>query len=614
MAGLPNVIGLLYRADWTRLSLSAEVRSETDRELLPRLSREEPPRWYRPRPAQTQEEEWSRWHRAWPAQKQDDGRFSWRGTLLIGPGGRWRLEGSVPGQGAGGEAAEGHDGERGWSWRPSATGGPPPLPVKVNGAYPPVPELLCPSRLLGGYTLEELGPVTVAGRDAIAVAATPRRDVLSPGPGHRSHDRVEVAVDAELGILLRRIETSGGEFVTLTELTDVTMNPPEAADPARFAVPLGSHRSETPVKTAGDPDWATMDRVGGGLDVLIRHAPHRPGRGAGGEQPEAMPSPDPGPLDPADASPPPDEVLDLLYRSGEPRGLGVTVRQWRDQAAMAAWVPESLRAAGSGGFADLLDTMARGMNVARTDARLRVSGPDRYRLDFYSPRPGRGAPTTIACDGERRWRVYQDRTMVGPAAPLKDPIAFLADSCWLLRARLSGGAELTYRGRPARQLRVTRVPGGAAWSWGLRCPRHDRRRDRRRRDRLPAPPDLLRRRRARDLVGAGRHQHRARRPDEFRVHVPPGTRTVQETGNWFVDDVAVMPGLTGTAARAAVETVTRTTSAVSAARTFLDDLRGRRRPPNPPSCDQVLPASHPRAHVLFASALVTTPSPPQASP
>jgi len=104
-------------------------------------------------------------------------------------------------------------------------GGPPPLPFQVGVAYPPPPELFCPSRLLGGYALEELGPVTVGGRDAIAVAATPRRDVLSSGPGHRSHDRIshdriEVAVDAELGILLRRIETSGGELVTLTELTD----------------------------------------------------------------------------------------------------------------------------------------------------------------------------------------------------------------------------------------------------------------------------------------------------------------------------------------------------------------------------------------------------------
>ena len=74
----------------------------------------------------------------------------------------------------------------------------------MDGAYPPLPELFCPSGLLGGYTLEELGPVTVAGRDAIAVAATPRRDVLGSGPGRQPHDRVEVAVDAELGILLRR--------------------------------------------------------------------------------------------------------------------------------------------------------------------------------------------------------------------------------------------------------------------------------------------------------------------------------------------------------------------------------------------------------------------------
>ena len=57
MAGLPEVIGLLYRADWTRLSLSAELRSETDREPepLPRQSRQG----------------WSRWYRAWPGQRQD---------------------------------------------------------------------------------------------------------------------------------------------------------------------------------------------------------------------------------------------------------------------------------------------------------------------------------------------------------------------------------------------------------------------------------------------------------------------------------------------------------------------------------------------------------------
>ncbi len=562
MAGLPEVIGLLYRTDWTRLSLSAELRSETDREPLPRPSREGRSRWYR----------------AWPGQRQDNGRYVGRGALLIGPGGRWRLECPVPGRGAEGEAAEGNDGERGWSWRPPERGDPPPLPVQVNGAYPPVPELFCPSCLLGGYALEELGPVTVAGRDAIAVAATPRRDVLGSRSAERPYDRIEVAVDAELGILLRRAETSGGELVTLTELTDVTMSPPEAADPARFAPPPGSRRSETlgenRRETLSGPGWAAADLAAGGLGALIRHAPHLLGHGAACEQPEAIPSPDPAPLEPADGSPPPDEVLDLLYRSGEPRDLGATARRWLDLVAMAApVVPEGFRAAGRGGLGDLLDAITPGTNVARTEARLRVSGPDRYRLDF-SFRSRRIDSTTIACDGERRWRVYQDRTMVGPAAPLRDDIAFLADSCWLRRRRLSGGAELTYRGRPARQLHVTPVSGDAEVARGpLMTFTTD--------TIVDAPTDAIVDAETGCLLRLISYtgdtlviwselddiSTEPADPDEFRVHVPPGTRTVEETGNLIADAAAVMPGVKGTAARAAAEAVNRTTGAVSAATT-----------------------------------------------
>jgi outer membrane lipoprotein-sorting protein len=584
MAGLPNLIGLLYRTDWTRLSLSAELRSETDRNLLPRPRRENQPQ--------------DRWYRAWPTQQQDNGRYVRRGALLIGPGGRWRLEGPVPGQDAEGEAAEGNDGERGWSWRPPEMDAPPPLPSQMGAAYPPPPELFCPSGLLGGYTLEELGPVTVAGRDAIAVAATPRRDVLGSGPAELPYDRIEFAVDAELGILLRRAETARGELVTLTELTDLTMNPPEAADPGRFTAPPGSHRGETLGEELreklGGPGWTAADRAAGGLGALIRHAPHRPGHGAAGEQPEAMPSPDPAPLEPADDSPPPDEVLDLLYRSGEPRDLGATARQWRDLVAVAAWLPEGIRAVGRGGFASLFDTTTLGPNVARTDTRLRVSGPDRYRLDF-STRPQRNAPKTVACDGERRWRVFQDQTVIGPAAPLRGDIAFLADSCWLLRGRLSGGAELTYRGRPARQLRATPVPGDAGMAVGslLTFPAGEI---------VGAPVGEIADAPADAIVDAETGcllrlisyagdtlaiwselddiSTEPADPDEFRVHVPPGTRTVEETGNPLTDTFAAMPGLAGTAARAAAETVTRTTSAVSAARTFLDDLRGRPRPPS----------------------------------
>ena len=149
-----------------------------------------------------------------------------------------------------------------------------------------------------------------------------------------------------------------------------------------------------------------------------------------------------------------------------------------------------------------------------------------------------------------------------------------ADSCWLLRARLSGGTELTYR-RPARQLRVTRAPGGEARLLGplmffpadaivdaeTGCPIRL----------LSYHGDALA-----TWWELGDISTEPADPDEFRVYVPPGTRTVEETGNLITDAVAAMPGVKGTAARAASEAVNCTAGAVSAARSFLDDLRGHR--------------------------------------
>jgi hypothetical protein len=53
---------------------------------------------------------------------------------------------------------------------------------------------------------------------------------------------------------------------------------------------------------------------------------------------------------------------------------------------------------------------------------------------------------------------------------------------------------------------------------------------------------------------------------------------VDETGNPFTDATAVMPGVSGAAIRTAAGLVRRTTGAVSATRSFLDDLRGGRPP------------------------------------
>ena len=56
--------------------------------------------------------------------------------------------------------------------------------------------------------------------------------------------------------------------------------------------------------------------------------------------------------------------------------------------------------------------------------------------------------------------VFAAQTMVGPAYPLSRDVANVVDSSWLLGCRLSGGAEVSYRGRRAYQLRVSRDGDG----------------------------------------------------------------------------------------------------------------------------------------------------------
>jgi hypothetical protein len=52
-------------------------------------------------------------------------------------------------------------------------------------------------------------------------------------------DRIDVLVDAELGILLRREAFADGKPVELTEVRSLTLDPGEADDPAQFRPPPG---------------------------------------------------------------------------------------------------------------------------------------------------------------------------------------------------------------------------------------------------------------------------------------------------------------------------------------------------------------------------------------
>ncbi len=470
MTDLQDVIGLLYRADWTRLSVSADVHLETDPDLVMSRVRATRPPGFPDRPVRTLREDPEGGSPIWEEVPGGElpGYHSGRARLLIAPGGCYRQEyGDEPsGQ------VIGSDGERGWMWHRQDLA-PPWLLIDV-GDEPPLHQLLCPSELLSGFTLEVRGPVIACGRDAIAVVATPRASIghvprLRASP---LSDRLEVIVDAELGILLRYEETFEGQQLNLTELTAVVLDPPEAADRSRFAPPAGSRigqdLGESLRQTFSGPGWQAVKTAAGlaagGLGAFIRFAPHHPGQQTSAEDDlqAAMPPAEPAVLRTEGGPPPLDDLLYLLYRSGENPAFTATLHQWHDLAAMTARVPDPARAAGHGGVGyliDSLDAVTHGKPVAHTVARLRVSGRDKYRVDYPS-RPGRNNPKTLACDGEHRWQVFAAQIMVGPANPLPHEIADVVDSSWLLGCRLSGGAEISYRGRRAYQLSVARGGDG----------------------------------------------------------------------------------------------------------------------------------------------------------
>jgi len=588
MAELHDVIGLLYRADWTRLSLSAEVRFERDGDLARRREKAimtEMARLIGYEPG------------AWGGRSVDDepslepeGYHRWRADLLIAPGGRYRLDYG----GEYGGRTEGRDGEQVWTIA-SAAAEIPPSHAPGSDGEPPVPDLFRPAALLAGCTLEVRGPATACGRAAIAVTATPRPG----GSGSitslfgRPRGPVGLLVDAETGILLRREETFEGQLLTLAELTTVTMTPPEADDLARFAPPAGSRagrdsrKHETPDRSG--PGWEAVKNAANlaaaGLGAWIRLSPHLTGHDqTDADRVEAaMPSPEPGPLGPGEGAPISDDLLGLLYRSGlddgaEPVVRDVVMRRWTHTGPMPAEVPDSARAAGLGGVGYLLDSVGRKETVTLTTARLRVGGPDLYHVD-YTSRPSRAGLVAVACDGQQRWQVYEHATLVGPPAPLMSDVWSLIGSSWLLGEQLSGGAEVTYQGRRCYHLRVTRGDGelragpvttypadaivDAETGCLLRLIAYDN----------DAPTNWW------ELDHITMGPAGPADPASFRPDIPPGTRLVETSGQPIADIAAVAPGLSGAAARAATEAVRRTAGAVSAARSFLDDLRGGHRQP-----------------------------------
>lgn len=409
MADEPVVVGLLYRADWTRLSLAAVT---------------------------------------------GDGAM-----VLLAPGRRYRYEFR--------DYVTGCDGTRPWEMPGDHEDDACGQVHWVSGPEPPLPGLLCPAWLLVGSRLQVRGRVRACGRDAWDVLVTRRPGTRRAVTGGLL-GRVEAVVDAELGIVLRLVRDAEAPDPEVTELVRLDLD--VVIDPARFAAPPGSRLGESLGEAlggggpAGRVVRAVAGVAAGGLGAWIWHS--RSGRqppAADGSEDgeEVMPAGDPAPEISGDGVPagPPvsDELLGRLHEGGAGH-FTAAVHEWLDVGAMASQVPGGARRVGFGGLGRLADAVS-GQPAARLVSAVRFGGPGQYKIDrAYSPPRG---PKAIACDGQRRWQVRDGTATVGPAEPAPRDWADLADPSWLLQCRLSGGEPVTVGGRPGYRLSVAR--GAKGW-------------------------------------------------------------------------------------------------------------------------------------------------------
>jgi hypothetical protein len=511
-----ELVGLLYRADWTRLTLTGTVRGSGQ---FPPTSFGDRMWSFRGGPPKAGSPSWP----LWAAMTAD--RPETQSTLTLAPGKRYRLAAED------GSRVLGSDGERVWQWLADVPAGE--WATFERKPQPPVGGLLAPTWLLLGFRVSVEGETTVAGRAGIVVTGVaqtarlvglPALTLLPWGLAPRP-ERVSAVIDAELGIVLRRELRDPDGTVTVTEFLDLEVG--GAVDPSVFGADAGSFFGDRPGAEDGsgrspleDVGLEALKMVGGlaagGLGVAIKYKPKRqvdPFATATAEDPDdAMPDDEPLPAwaggqdagraaeeeasgaDGADGRTPiSDEVLDLLYRGGlEPAPFSGRLCDWTDGEvvglALAGAVPESARRAGFGGVGFLVDTIFAAEDwpggVEHAVYSVRVGGWDRFRIDrvFRTPparaRKGHRDVMTVACDGQRTFRVFEDEVRVGPASALDQGwhgnLAQLVGGSWLLGCRLSGGETVEVDDRTAYRViatsgdgPVTEVPLGWLPGWWL---------------------------------------------------------------------------------------------------------------------------------------------------
>jgi outer membrane lipoprotein-sorting protein len=333
--------------------------------------------------------------------------WSLRGELRVAPGGRYRTD-LVDEEGD--RRLEICDGQSVWVVEDGEAG----FSVPADGIVP-FTDLLHPAWLLATYALTVTGSCRQADRDGVALIGY-ERDGLGMRDGSTAPpSRVDVVMDAELGILLSY--RKNGQRPESAEFTQLTVGDGDSADAADFQ--LTGTIATAPAGPAAQSATASLT----------------PSSTAAASW-----------SDPAS-----NELIELLYHAGlRPRRFSAVLHERADTEAIAALIRETGRDRGGvPGFP--ADIPADNLEPVDLTAQLDLALPGMYRIEIVTGAV-RG-PVDMISDGHSRWHVSKDRAVRAIWAVPPAGFGKVIDLAWLLDGfQLTPAGQATVAGRPASQV------------------------------------------------------------------------------------------------------------------------------------------------------------------
>jgi hypothetical protein len=453
---LADLVALVYRSDWTLLSLSATISHTYDFDVSARVmerSSAERLRGMGPLPGAV---------RMPSVEVPSRDPLHLEQQVVVAPGGRYRLESSEG-------LFEVCDGEHCWDlYGGVAHRRLAPRPGRTFYG------LLTPQWLVAWYELQITGTEVVDGREAVRVTGVPRAPSARLPSRHQSLDRVEVVVDAELGILLRSRQVFEGETLEASELTDVVINPPDAGTSGAFEppsdVPVEEEEKhfadyQAPSGVGWEVAGAAAGAAASALGFAVRHAPRRKPAWLSDDNEPDMPGDAVLAAGDWDLGQPPDgQTINLLHRTGLPApALTAEVHEWTEvlpaiQKLKALQEKLPVPLAGILGPDALWDALGERAAQERRSHRvvtLAAQQPGRYRLDYLSGDWNKRYKA-IASDGEHTTKLFNDKVATGPVKPLDTSFACMLEPAWLLNGwKLTVIGPAHVAGREGIHLRAT---------------------------------------------------------------------------------------------------------------------------------------------------------------